>query len=282
MARAATATKRVKPGKNVLMFVVAMAIGAGGVFYSKQYIEQEIDSYRQQLNKTEPMTKVVVPNRNLARGMALTQDMLVIREIPTQYADTNSVTGADYELAIGQRIDFDIDEGRPLLWAHLEGGKSPTFSGQVPDGLRAMTVRVDEINSISGFLQPDDRVDLLMSHNLSGEQEIFPLIEKLRIIATGVQTMVDKDGVAPTRNFSTITVQVTPDHAQRITLAQQVGKITAVLRNPEDESPLPGNPMDVAELLGIVVPEEPVEKAKPVVVRKPDPEPQVEFIVGGS
>ena len=270
-----------RPGKNVVMFLLSLAIGAGGVVFAKQYIEEQIDTFRSQLDKTEPMVKVVVPARKMLRGEAVGSTDLVMREIPQQYADTNSVTGEDYELALGQRLDFDIDEGRPLLWAHLEGGRSPTFSGQVPTGLRAMTVRVDEINSISGFLQPHDRVDLLMSHNIGGKQEIFPLIERLQVIATGVQTMVDKNGVAPTRNFSTITVQVSPDQAQRITLAQQVGKITAVLRNPEDESPLPGTPMDVAKLLGIVAPVE-VEVEKKPPVRRPKPAPRVEFIVGGS
>lgn len=281
MARSTAKNSRRLPGKNIVMFLLSLAIGAGGVLFSKQYIEEQIDTYRRQLDKTEPMAKVVVPARNMQRGEVMTKDMLVIRDIPQQYADTNSVTGADYELALGQRLDFDIDEGRPLLWAHLEGGRSPTFSGQVPAGLRAMTVRVDEINSISGFLQPDDRVDLLMSHNIAGKQEIFPLIERLQVIATGVQTMVDKNGVASTRSFSTITVQVSFDQAQRITLAQQVGKITAVLRNPEDEAPLLGTPMNVAQLLGIVEPVEAPEEKKPPVRRR-KPEPKVEFIVGGK
>ena len=280
MAISTPNNKARRPGKNIVMFLLSLAIGAGGVVYAKKYIEDQIDIYRQQLNKTEPMVKVVVPSRKMFRGESVTSDVLVVRDIPEQYADTNSVTGNDYELALGQRLDFDIDEGRPLLWAHLEGGRSPTFSGQVPTGLRAMTVRVDEINSISGFLQPDDRVDLLMSHSIGGKQEIFPLIERLQVIATGVQTMVDKNGVAATRSFSTITVQVSPDQAQRITLAQQVGKITAVLRNPEDESPLAGTPMDVAKLLGILPPVEVKEKKPPV--RRPKPAPQVEFIVGGS
>lgn len=269
-----------RQGKNVAMFGLSLIIGAGCVFLAKSYMEDQIALYRNQFEKTEPMTKIVVPSRKLIRGETVTQDVLVTRPIPVQYADSNSVTAADFELALGQRVDFDVDEGRPLLWAHLEGGKSPTFSGKVPEGLRAMTVRVDEINSISGFLQPEDRVDLLMSHNTGGNQEIFPLIERLEVIATGVQTMVDKNGSSSTRSFSTITIQVSPDQAQRITLAQQVGKITAVLRNPEDEAPLVGAPMNVAQLLGIVPEPEPEKKPRPV--KRPPPEPRVEFIVGGQ
>ena len=143
-----------------------------------------------------------------------------------------------------------------------------------------MTIRVDEINSISGFLQPKDRVDLYLSHGTGGKQEIFPLIERLDVIATGVQTVVDKNGNASTRNFSTITIQVTPDTAQRISLAQEVGKITAVLRNPGDEAPLVGEPMTVSKLLGIAPAPKAVKKKQPV--RRPPPPPRIEFIVGGS
>lgn len=266
--------------KNVLMFVVSLALGIGGVFFSRQYIEDQVSLYRSQLDKTEPMVTVVVPARKLFRGEKVTANLLVTRSIPAQYADSNSVTGADYELAIGQHVDFDVDKGRPLLWAHLEGGKTPTFSGKVPEGLRAMTIRVDDINSISGFLQPDDRVDLFLSHSTGGAKEIFPLVERLEVIATGVQTIVDKNGTSATRNFSTITIQVDPDTAQRITLAQDVGKITAVLRNPGDEAPLVGAPINVSKLLGIAPP--PVVKKKKAPVRRPKPAPSIEFIVGGS
>jgi len=271
-----------RPRKNVLMFMLSLAIGGAGVMFSKNYIEDQIAYYKGQLDQTEPMVSVVVPARKIIRGEVVNPEMLVTREIPAQYADSNSVGVDNYEIALGQRVEFDIDEGRPLLWAHLEGGLTPTFSGKVEDGLRAMTVRVDEINSISGFLQPKDRVDLLMSHGSGDDQEIFPLIERLNVIATGVQTLVDKNSDGATRNFSTITVQVSPDQAQRITLAQKVGQITAVLRNPDDDAPLGEQAMNVNDLLGIVTPPPAtVAVARRPVVRKPPP-PTVEFIIGGS
>ena len=279
MAVQATNGPKKRPFKNILMFVLSLGIGAFGVIYSKQYIEDQINVYKSQLDKTEEMVEIIVPSRKLLRGEIITGDVLVKREIPETFADSNRVTQTDYEIALGQRIAFDVDRGRPLLWAHLEGGKSPTFSGQVPEGLRALTVRVDEINSISGFLQPDDRVDLLLRHGSGDKQEIFPLIERLDVIATGEQTAVDKNGSGAKRGFSTITVQVTPDEAQRITLAQSVGQITAVLRNPEDESPLAGGTMNVNALLGIAP--EPV-KPPPTRRRRVEQAPQVEFIVGGS
>ena len=280
MSERMAAVRARRPKKSVVMFLLSVALGAIGVFYSKHYIEEQIAYYKGQLDRTEPMVQVVVPARALMPGEIVAPDMLVTREIPAKYADSNGVDGSNYKTAIGQRVASSVDEGRPLLWAHLEGGRTPTFSGKVPEGLRAMTVRVDEINSISGFLQPKDRVDLLMSHDKNDEQEIFPLIERLDVIATGVQTLVDKNGDGGMRSFSTITVQVSPEEAQKITLAQQVGEITAVLRNPEDDSPLGGGTMNVAELLGIET--APAPSAPKRVAKRPPPPPGIEYIIGGS
>ena len=273
---------RMPGGKNLIMFVLSIVMGGAAVFFSRQYIEEQVDYYKSQLDRTETMVEIVVPNRALKRGEILLASDLSIREMPEKYADSHSVTGSTYEIAVGQRLDFDIDEGRALLWAHLEGGLTPTFSGKVEDGFRAMTVRVDEINSMSGFLQPGDKVDLLLSYGSGSNYQIFPLIQKLDVIATGVQTLVDKSSSGSARAFSTITVHVSPTNGQKITLGQQVGKITALLRNPDDEGPMNELPMTVAELLNkpIVIEPKPVPiKRKPR--RKPS-EPSVEYIIGGQ
>ena len=275
-------TVKTRKTKQLLMFAISLAMGAAGVFFSRQYIEEQVAYYKGQVEKTEPMVQVVVPNRPMARGEILLSSDLSVREIPEKYADSNTVNSSNYDVAIGQRIDFAIDEGRPLLWAHLEGGLTPTFSGKVTEGLRAMTVRVDEINSISGFLQPEDKVDLMLSYGTGENQLIFPLVQRLNVIATGVQTLVDKSSGGSTRNFSTITVHVTPADGQKITLAQQVGKLTAMLRNPDDEAALSDVPMSVSELLNIkAAPEPKVAPAPPRKIRQAKKEPGIEYIIGG-
>lgn len=266
---------------SVLMFLLALFLGAAGVFSARHYIEERVEFYRGQYESTDTMVSVVVPGRALKRGDMVMAGDLLVREIPEQYVDSNSVTADTYGIAVGQRMDFDIDEGRPLLWAHLDGGLSPTFSGNLTAGLRAMTVRVDEVNSISGFLQPEDKVDLLLSHGASEQQQVLPLIERLEVIATGIQTMIDKSYGATPRKFTTITVQVTPEEAQKITLAQQVGKLTAMLRHPDDESSLATSGMSVPQLLNVaqVAVTEPV--AAPVK-RAQAPRPAIEYIIGGK
>jgi pilus assembly protein CpaB len=270
-------SRKIKLGlnKNVVMLFLSLGLGAAGVYYSREYIEDKVNYYRAQLEKTEEMASVVVPKRKLLRGEIVSPQDLALREMPIQYVDSNSVNGANYETAVGQRVSYDVDEGRPLLWAHLEGGLTPTFSGKVPSGMRAITVAVDEINSFSGFLQPKDRVDLLLTHGSGENSSTYPLIQNLDVMATGVKTVVDKTGQSAPKTFRTITVKVTDEEAKKITLAYEVGKLTAMLRNPEDEAPLDSAPMTANKLLN----KKPPVKKNKIVRRKT--EPGVEFIVGG-
>ena len=266
---------------RLLMLMVSVAMGGLGVYLANDYINNEVEGYRQQFAKSETMVDVVVPSRNLSRGEIVSESVMSVRKIPAQYVDTHSVTTDSFGQVQGQRLDFDIDAGTALLWAHLEGGTSPTFSGRVPDGQRALTVRVDEINSVSGFLQPKDRIDLIFTHGTGDKQKVRPLIENLSVIATGFQTMVDKSNYGAQRGFTTITVQVNPLEAKKITLAQQIGNLTAVLRNPEDTNVVEPDVLTLSSLLG--VPESSKTSHTP---RKVSPEsivkPSVEYIIGGQ
>ena len=87
---------------------------------------------------------------------------------------------------------------------------------------------------------------------------------------------MDKNSIGGKRTFSTITVNVSPDDAQKITLAQKIGKLTAVLRNPDDSNPLSNVPMTTSKLLN--QPKKAVRK----VVRKKAKASGIQYIIGGA
>jgi pilus assembly protein CpaB len=256
-----------KSSKNWIMLMLSLALGGGGVFLANDFIDDKIAYYKSQFEKTEPMIKVVVPVADMVRGQRITQNDLSLREVPVQFAHANAVTNANFDVAVGQHLSFDIASGKPLLWAHLEGGLSPTFSGSLVNGLRAMTVPVDEVNSISGFLQPSDNIDLFMTY----KKTVFPVIQNLHVLATGTKTITDKTGRA-TGTYQTITVQVTPEIAKKIVLARSIAPITATLRNPKDEASISASAYTVAQLLNI---------PKPVKKRRLPRKKGIEFIIGG-
>ncbi len=260
---------------NVIMLVVSLLLGAAAVYFSRNFIEEQVSYYKSQLDKTEPMVQVVVPNKALRQGTIITQSVLSLREMPARFAHNNGLTGDSYNGAIGQRLRTDIQEGKALLWAHLEGGETATFSNTLIKGNRALTVPVDEINSISGFLQPSDNIDLFLTDRRDGEKAIYPIMQNLHVLATGIKTDVDKSGQTTGRIYNTITVQVTPKDAKRIVLAQSVGKLTATLRNPDDTALIDSNALTASQLRGI----KPKPKPKPRAPKRR--KKGIEYIVGG-
>ncbi len=261
--------RRFNVNKNFIMIGISLLLGGAGVFLSKQFIEDKIDFYRSEMQQTEEMTSVVVVARDMVRGEIVTPDALVLRDVPVAYTHNSAVVESNHEIALGQRLSFDIAKGKSLLWAHLAGGISPTFSGKVPEGLRALTVPVDEINSISGFLQPKDSIDLMLTHKNGKEDAIVPLMQNLHVMATGIRTEVNKSG-SGVKTYRTITVQVTPEDAKRIILARDTGKVTATLRNPGDAEPIGTKSLTVSQLLG----------KKPR--RRQQKKRGIEYIVGGA
>jgi pilus assembly protein CpaB len=256
---------------NMLMLVLSVILGAAAVYFSRSFIEEQVDYYKTQLEKTEPMVQIVVPARDLLQGDVITEGDLAVREVPARYAHDNALTSDTYISAVGQRMRTGLAEGKALLWAHLEGGETATFSDSLIEGNRALTVPVDEINSISGFLQPRDNIDLFLTDRRGKEKAIYPIMQNLHVLATGVKTEVDVTGKPTGRTYNTITVQVTPENAKRIVLAQSVGKLTATLRNPGDKAMITTKALTASDLRGV----------------KPEPKPQprrrgIEYIIGGG
>jgi len=232
-----------------VLFALSLLLAAGGAYGARSWLQQQARYYEQKYTRQEALTQVVVPQRPLRAGDVLSSDMLSLREIPAHLADSNALTEVDYQDALGQQIRFDVDSGKPLLWAHLQRDVTETFSRQVPAGQRAMTVRVDDVNSLSGFLQPGDHIDLLLSYRTQQVSRIRPVVQNLQVLATGSDTLSRTGEGNLSGNFATITVQVTPLDASRITLAQQLGSLTATLRNPDDSVITDAVSMTMAELL---------------------------------
>ncbi len=256
------------------MMVVAVAIGAFGIHAANAFIENQLQAYKEKNNKQVKLVKVVVPKEDLPRGVRVTSAHLVVREVPEDYLDKGVVTPSKYKVAVGQRLSFPVTKGKPLLWAHLESGAVETFSGRLPDGTRALSFSVDKINSVSGFLQPKDRIDLLLTYSVGQQKITRVVLQNLLVLATDGRTQTEKMNSGndkKTTGYGTLTVQVNPEEAKKIILAQDAGKITAVLRHPDDEKMMSMNAMTVPQLFS--------DKTNG---QKTQHRTGVEFIIGGT
>ncbi len=261
---------------NWLLLLIALAIGGAGVIGANRFIEARVSQAEEQMRGRFPTVQVVVPKADLARGARVSQENMAIRDAPGEFVQADAVLPARFDVAMGQRLLHPVAAGKPLLWSHLEGGRAPSFSGRLPPGMRAITVPVDEVNSISGFLQPKDKIDLILTLNRDGRRETFPLLQDVPVLATGDEVTAERmdpaSGRLVTETFRTATLQVTQEDAKKIVLAQDAGRLTAVLRHPDDDAALPRERITVANLVGEGTVKRPVPKPRG---------PSVHFIIGG-
>src|ERR1700758_2848686 len=136
---------------------------------------------------------------------------------------------------IGHGVIIPISKGEFILPNRLAGENAGSgLPALIPPGMRAVSVRVNEIVSVAGFVTPGTRVDVLLTGapTGSGEQQTTTVLQNVAVLASGHTLERTSSGEA--QNTAVITLLVTPDDAQRLTLASTEGHIQLALRNPLD------------------------------------------------
>ncbi|WP_229424954.1 MULTISPECIES: Flp pilus assembly protein CpaB [unclassified Massilia] len=230
------------------MLIVALVIGGGAALAARSYLNRQMASIEAKA-KGSTVTAIVAKG-DIPKGTRLSAENMALRPIPVEFAHSVAVTPDDFERIDGQVLAYPVKSGEMIMWGLLETQKVPTFSARVETGRRAMTVPVDEINSISGMLEPGDTIDLMVSLDREGKKFTFPLLQSVDVMATGQRSEDDPKGGEP-RQYTTVTVNTSPAEARQLIAAREMGKLTALLRNPQDKGPFDEKRYDVAGLLGL-------------------------------
>ena len=167
----------------------------------------------------------------------------------SRFDDLAYILDGEAEITIAGTI-FHVKAGEMILWGLVESKKPPTFSARVEAGHRAITVPVDEINSISGMLEPGDLIDLMVTLEKNGKKRTIPLLQSVQIMATG-QRSVDDPKSGERRLYSTVTLDTDLVQAQNLIMAREVGHLTALLRNPQDKALTARSQSEISTLLGL-------------------------------
>lgn len=269
-------TKLLSKYRVWLLSFTALGFGLVGITGAHGFITGQIEAERARLQRQHQLMPIVVIRRDTPAGTYLTEQMLATREVPLRYASASSIGEGEYESVLGKVLQVSMKAGEPVLSTNVDE-PADGFSGQVRHGIRAMTIEIDEVNSVSGMLRPGDRIDLLFSTRsplagANGSDISRPLMQDLLVLATGSQTDNHLDSPDELNAFNTMTVEVSPEQAQKLVLAQRSGRLTALLRNPDDRRPIAANAMDVYSLLELPKP------TKRIRTRKK----KIELIVGGQ
>jgi pilus assembly protein CpaB len=266
-----------------VFMVFVLAVTAGGALAFGTY------NYMQHLppkTVSMPTQQVVVAASDLDIGTELTRADIRIIDWPANAVPANAFS--DPKDVIGRGIVLPIIQNEPILpmkLASVEAGSG--LPPAIPPGLRAVSVRVNEVIGVAGYVLPGTRVDVVATVSPTGQNNDMTskvVLTNVQVLAAGTKIERDTDKNKPMA-VSVVTLLVDPDEAERLTLASTEGKIQLALRNPLDKATPATRGIKPAVLLGLVASTpraatRVVSGVKPAVPVALSQDPTVEIIRG--
>lgn len=172
---------------------------------------------------------------------------------------------------LGRSVLYALAANEPILDRDLAApGSGIGLTAEIPDGMRAIALRSDEVVGVAGFLFPGCHVDVLITYRTDQSPELTTstVLQDAEVLAAGHQIQPTQDGKPVTVNV--VTLLMSPEDAERVVLASTQGTIHFVLRNSEDHAQIEDEPVELSQLSSFPSPKPPAEgrKARPVK-RKP-------------
>lgn len=213
-----------------LMTALVMALLVSGAFtfwLSKKFSKPH--------EVVTPKLMYVSTMKAMDAGSVLTASDLTTIEWPVNSPLEGAHTNA--KDLIGRSLLFPLPAGQPLLDTQLSApGAGIGLSAKIPDGMRALSLRSDDVVGVAGFLLPGTRVDVLVTLHPMGQLEPVTqvVLQDVQVLTAGQNTTPDATGKAV--SASVVTLMVTPDQAQKVVLATAEGTVHFILRNGTDHA----------------------------------------------
>src|SRR5262245_30845274 len=233
--------------RGVLMLLFAAVFGGAAVFMARGWIEAQVPKTIIVADKKQPevqLATVVVAKRDLFFGDRLTNEFVQEVQWPANLVPAGAFKNASELAGQGRTVVRPIATNEPILASKLTGeGERATLSSVVTDDMRAVTISVNDVLGVAGYVLPGDRVDILLTR----EAMTNILLQNIKIL--GIDQNANDQADKP-QVVRTVTVEATPYQGQKLTLAAQVGTLSLALRNNLDVRPAPQRTVTIADLGG--------------------------------
>lgn len=242
--------------RALVLLVFALASGVLAALLALRYLRQQSAP----LARAEPArASVVVAARALPVGAILTeQDVKAIAwsgPVPAGFMNTPAQV-------VGRGLLAPIEPNEPIMAGKLAAeGAGGGLNVMIEEGMRAMTIPVDQVIGVAGFVLPNTRVDVLLTMPTPGsaEQATRILMQNVRTLAAGQSIQQDKEGKP--MPVPVVTFLLTPEQAETLALASQQGRLQLTLRNTLDTVAVRTSGTRVSALMG--------QAARPTGPRRP-------------
>jgi len=218
---------------NRIAMLASLAIAVFGFALLTVYVRQ----FQREAAGGNPV-ELLAMRQDVAAGVPLTDQMLVVRTLPENYLEDRQVLVSDLPRVLGVRASIGLTANQTLLWTDLATTPHDrgSFSSRIPRGMRAMSIAAVGRRAFSNLMRPGDRVDVLLTKAKPGPEEkvvTLPLLQNLLILAVGSNFSATDEEASAGRSDS-IALLVTLDQASLLAQARRDGTLSLVLRNEDD------------------------------------------------
>jgi len=229
--------------KKLVLLLGALIVAIGTALAAKSMFSGAATPQAQAAPVEQQGPKVLVAKRALPVGTIITADAIGFQLWPKEMVqDAYFIDGeADMTKLLGTVVRNPITAGEPVTQGSLVSpGDRGFLAAALAPGMRAITVPVSAKTGVGGFVFPGDRVDMLLTQTVDGEDAALKasetILRNLRVLATdqSTESTTTPDGKTVVRAFRTVTLEVTPRIAEKISVAQTIGTLSLVLRSIAD------------------------------------------------
>ena len=214
---------------SVLILVVAIVLGGIAAFLARGFL----------LSRTQVATSqtIVVAADHLSFGTVLTESNVIETPWGAPTLPTGAFSSKQAMFKEGRRTTLaTMEKDEPILNSKITGpGQRASLSTLIGQDKRAITIRVDDVRGVAGFILPNDRVDVVLIRSQSdaaGRKDFSDLLlQDVKVIAVDQVSTEQKDRAVVAK---AVTLEVTPQQAQKISLASDVGHLSLILRKAGD------------------------------------------------
>jgi pilus assembly protein CpaB len=260
----------------LVLLLLAALMAAAVAWLAYHYLQKKEEAIKAEVTARERRgaavtVQVAVPRTDAPAGTPLDTRMFVARPVEEDLIYPDTVLAKDFEALRGQTLARPLQRGRPLRMSDVVAPPVHDVAGVLPTGERALTIDIDNLNSIAQTLRPNHHVDLFLLHKAAhaggadaqeaGEATLY--MQDLVVLATGtdfrdVAHAHDGAGAMQVnpgevegkdRGYDTVTLLVTPAQAARVLLGQKLGAYRVVLRGAQDRAPVRMASLRGADLL---------------------------------
>jgi pilus assembly protein CpaB len=258
----------VKLTSPAALLLLALALAGGAAALAHMYLKKREAALKDELaslskKKEGPMVQVVVPRIDAAANAVLNGNLFVSRPVEDDLVYPDTLLAKDFPNVEGMRLARPVLRGRPVRMSDLQQPVVNDVAAIVPQGSRAMTIDIDNLNSIAQTLRPLHHVDIFLLSkerkpqfgDLGGgqeQQQAILFMQDMVVLATGKEfrdtslapetaNQMARPGEvagAEAKGYDSITLLVTPAQAAKLMVGQKLGAFRVVLRGSQDRDAL--------------------------------------------